>query len=405
MLIHACFSRGRKSNAPPRYPRLQIGRVRLAVAALLLTFVPASFLSAQEETKKVSFSDTWQGVISTKKEMRIVIKIEKANDSAYKAVVYSLDQTSDRIPVESVAVVGSTLHLSMASFGNLEGRLSGDHKTITGTWSAGSASVPLILTRATPETAWTLPVPAGSMKDMDAGDPIAIEAATIKPSRPNTPAKGFLIRMHRFQTINTSLNEMIAYAYDLHVKEVIGGEPWTVSERFDVVIQPEGTGQPSEAQWKNMLKKLLADRCKLASHSDEAMLPVYLLKTVSRSQKLAQSGGNPDGPPKFLFSKPGVLQAQNANMEDFVRIMQSYVLDRPMLDMTGISGRYDFFLRWTPDESQFGGMVRASSPSDGEDAPPALYTAITEQVGLKIESSRSSAKVLILDHAEKPSND
>jgi uncharacterized protein (TIGR03435 family) len=91
-------------------------------------------------------------------------------------------------------------------------------------------------------------------------------------------------------------------------------------------------------------------------------------------------------------------------MKEFTEMMQSAVLDRPVLDQTGLTGRYDFQLNWTPDDSQFGGMgAKVPPPTDAADAPPNLYTAIQEQLGLKLEATKAPAEVMVIDHAEKPS--
>jgi uncharacterized protein (TIGR03435 family) len=80
------------------------------------------------------------------------------------------------------------------------------------------------------------------------------------------------------------------------------------------------------------------------------------------------------------------------------------VLDRPLADRTGLVGRYDFLLKWTPDESQFGAIgIRFSPPSNNPNGPPGLFTAIQEQVGLKLEAVKAQADVLVIDHVERPS--
>jgi uncharacterized protein (TIGR03435 family) len=85
-------------------------------------------------------------------------------------------------------------------------------------------------------------------------------------------------------------------------------------------------------------------------------------------------------------------------------LMQSAVLDRPVVDQTGLQGKWDFVLKWTPDESQFGGMgVKVPPPSDAADAPPPLFTAIQEQIGLKLHAGKAQVEVLALDRIEKPS--
>jgi uncharacterized protein (TIGR03435 family) len=80
------------------------------------------------------------------------------------------------------------------------------------------------------------------------------------------------------------------------------------------------------------------------------------------------------------------------------------VLDRPVLDQTGLAGRFDFALKWTPDDSQFAGMAaKIPPPTDSANVPPGLYTAIQEQIGLKLDATKAPAEVLVIDHVEKPS--
>ena len=94
----------------------------------------------------------------------------------------------------------------------------------------------------------------------------------------------------------------------------------------------------------------------------------------------------------------------NATMGDLAGVMQTAVLDRPVIDKTGIQGRYDFTLRWTPDDSQFVNMgVRVPPPSNDPDAPPGLFTAFQEQLGLKLESTKGPVEVLVVDRIDKPS--
>ena len=80
------------------------------------------------------------------------------------------------------------------------------------------------------------------------------------------------------------------------------------------------------------------------------------------------------------------------------------VLDKPVTDKTGLTGRFDFTLNWTPDETQFAGMgVRMPAPVDNPNAPPGLFTAIEEQLGLRLEAQKIPTAVLVIDHVERPS--
>jgi uncharacterized protein (TIGR03435 family) len=95
-----------------------------------------------------------------------------------------------------------------------------------------------------------------------------------------------------------------------------------------------------------------------------------------------------------------VLPAGNATMGELVSVLQRAILDRPVVDKTGLSGRYDFDLEWAPDETQFGGEIPAA-PSDAPSPP--FFTAIQQQLGLKIDATRGPIAALVIDHADRPS--
>jgi uncharacterized protein (TIGR03435 family) len=120
---------------------------------------------------------------------------------------------------------------------------------------------------------------------------------------------------------------------------------------------------------------------------------------------MTKNDSAPNGLPALFFRGGlGRLSVRNALMTDFTGMMQSVVLDRPVLDQTGLTGRFDFTLNWTPDDSQFAGMgVPVPPPTDSADAPPNLYTAIQEQIGLKLEATKAPADVMVIDQVEKPS--
>jgi uncharacterized protein (TIGR03435 family) len=95
-----------------------------------------------------------------------------------------------------------------------------------------------------------------------------------------------------------------------------------------------------------------------------------------------------------------LMPARNATMGDFVSVLQRAILDHPVVDKTGLTGRFDFDLEWAPDETQFGGDVPAA-PDDAPSAP--LFTAIQQQLGLKLTATRGPVQALVVDNAERPS--
>jgi uncharacterized protein (TIGR03435 family) len=351
------------------------------------------------------FEGTWQGTLHAGQDLRIVTKISKAAAGGYSAILYSIDQGGQPLPFDKVAVDGSSITMTLKLIGGkYEGKLSGDGNTIAGTWTQGPNPLSLPLSRATPETEWTIPKPPPPIPPMAANADPSFEVATIKPSKPDDQRKAFMVNGNQFHIINQPLTQMISFAFDVQAKQVIGLPDWADTDRFDMDGKPDGEGAPSGKQWKTMIQKLLADRFKLTFHKDKKELSVYVLSVAKTGAKLTKNDSAPNGLPALFFQGLGKLNVRNALMSDFTGLMQSAVLDRPVVDQTGLAGRFDFTLNWTPDDSQFGGMgAKVPPPTDSADAPPNLYTAIQEQIGLKLEATKAPADVMVIDHVEKPS--
>jgi uncharacterized protein (TIGR03435 family) len=387
--------------------------VLAAAAPVTFCLVPATagWAQATIATQKTGIDDTWQGTLHTpQKDLRIVVKIAKADAGALKVSMYSIDQGGGSIAASSASFDGGVLKYAVdAMDGTYEGKMSSDGKSIAGSWKQGPNPLSLLFERATPETAWAIPEPPPKVPAMAADADPSFEVATIKPSKPEQPGKAFLVRGDRFTTINTTMLDLITFAYDVQQKQVVGAPDWISTDKFDIAAQPDVPGSPNRQQLKSMVQKLLADRFQLKFHQDQKDLSAYVLTVVDQAGvKMKKNDSNPNGLPGLFFRQLGVLTVQNATMKDFTQLMQSAVLDRPVVDQTGLEGRWDFLLKWTPDESQFGGMgIKVPPPSDAgteaADAPPPLFTAIQEQIGLKLHAGNAPVKVLVLDRIEKPS--
>jgi uncharacterized protein (TIGR03435 family) len=383
--------------------------LNLAIAAVTAPIVfgllYASPARAQAAAESPGIADTWQGTLHAGRDLRVVAKISKGDGGTYKAVFYSIDQGGDSIPVSKVTLDGTNVKIAITAIGGtFEGKLSSDGKTIVGNWSQGPNPLPLTFTRATPETEWTIPPPTPKIPPMDANANPSFEVATIKPSKPDDQRKAFLVRGRRFQIINQPLSAMLSFAYGVQAKQIIGLPAWADTDKYDVDAEPDGEGAPNDRQWKGMLAKMIVERFGFTFHRDKREMNVYVLSVAKTGQKMTKSEGDPNGLPGLFFQGLGKLNVRNANMNDFVGLMQSVVLDRPVVDQTGITGRWDFTLNWTPDDSQFSGMGARIPPStDTADAPPNLYTAIQEQIGLKLEATKAPADVIVVDHVDKPS--
>ena len=363
--------------------------------ALVLVMLSGSAAYAQ------NLAGNWQGTLNPGREVRVVFVIA-GDGGSLKATMYPIDQGFQGLPVTAVTLQGSTLKMSIAGInGTFEGTLSGDRNSIAGNWSqGGGASIPLTLVRATPETAWAIPEPP---KPMATNVPAVFEVATIKPSVPDRPGRLFTVKGRQVLTINTTVNDLITFAYGLHARQITGGPNWMESEKYDVTGQPAGQGLPSLAQMREMIQQLLTDRFKLTFHRDKKELPVYAITVANGGPKMTKNDTNPNGLPGLLFRGLGVLPGTNATMADLAGVMQGAVLDRPVVDKTGLPGRYDFMLTWTPDETQFASMgVRVPPPSPDATAP-GLFTAFQEQLGLKLEPTKAPVEVMVIDRIDKPS--
>ena len=383
--------------------------VTLAATLLLVSnFVNVRHAQAQSAaaTPAQDIAGTWQGTLHAGQDLRVVVKISRSDGGGYKASAYSIDQGGAPIPVAKITLDAGTVKMALTAIGGTyEGKLSADGKSIVGNWTQGPNPLALTYTRATPETEWTIPPPPVQLPPMAANADPSFEVATIKPSKPDDQRKAFIVQGNQFHIINQPLTQIISFAYDVQAKQVIGLPEWAESDKFDIDGKPDGEGAPSGKQWKVMIQKMMADRYKLAFHKDKKELSVYVLSVSKAGAKLTKNDSAPNGLPGLFFQGGlGRLNVRNALMSDFTGLMQSVVLDRPVVDQTGLTGRFDFTLNWTPDDSQFGGMgAKIPPPTDSADAPPNLYTAIQEQIGLKLEATKAPADVMVIDHVEKPS--
>jgi uncharacterized protein (TIGR03435 family) len=233
-------------------------------------------------------------------------------------------------------------------------------------------------------------------------DPV-FEVATIKLSDPNQ-RRLYSIGSTEVSAVGATVNDLIVFAYGVHARQISGAPAWVESDKFDIRGKPMD-GQPNPIQFKMMLQKLLANRFQLAFHRDKKQLAVYALTVGKDGPKLTRSdAASPI--PNLIRRGPGDLPARNVTMEEFAGNLQGAVLDRPVIDQTGLKGRFDFHLQWTPEEIQFAsvrGPETSPKPPEGAETQPDLFTAIQQQLGLKLESIKAQVDVLVIDKVEKPS--
>lgn len=376
-------------------------KVFLRWIAVAVALVSTSLAAQSQNPSGQTLSGQWQGTLEAGQSLRLVVVLAtNAAGGGYTATFYSIDQSPIGIAANTT-VQGNAVRIAVAAAGiTFEGKLSPDGNSIAGNFVQGANTTPFTLMRATKETAFALPAPPRAMA---ADAPMAFEVASIKASNLAAPGRLFTMRGREVLTINTSLSDLITMAYDLHPRQVVGGPPWMTSDKYDITARPQAEGQPSLTQMRAMIRTLLQDRFKLAIHREKRDLPAYALTVGGGGHKLASNTTSPNGPPGLLFKGLGMLPAVNATMGEFAGVMQTAVLDRPVVDRTGLQGRFDFTLSWTPDESQYrqAGIQVPPPPADAK--LPGLFTAIQEQIGLRFESVTAPVEVIVIDGVQRPS--
>jgi uncharacterized protein (TIGR03435 family) len=374
---------------------------KLIICLIVFAAASGAVLQAQD------IAGTWQGTLQPPNgpALRIVMQISKDGQNV-KAVMNSIDQPAPPFTAAATTFQNSVLKIAVPAIGgSYEGRMNGDGNSISGTWTQGAAMA-LNLTRATPQTAWAIPEPPPPPKPMAADANLAFEVATIKPANPETRGQSILVGRggsNLFTTTNTTLNDLITFAYGIHVRQIVGGPAWLESDKFDISAKPEQPGIPNVTQLGTMVKKLLAERFGLAFHSEKRELSAYVITVGKNGPKLAkdESGGILPG---FGGRGPGSIGVRNSTMAEFAGFLQGRILDRPVVDQTGLSGKFDFTLDWRPDLTQLppGANAPPQLPPEVE-ARPDLFTAIQEQLGLKLEPAKTPVEVYVIDKVQKPS--
>jgi uncharacterized protein (TIGR03435 family) len=244
---------------------------------------------------------------------------------------------------------------------------------------------------------------SGRLPPMEPNANPSFEVATIKPNDSGKPSmQGLTIIGRRFKAVNASLDDLIQVAYEVHARQIVNGPDWMSKKRYDIIAVPDKDGAPNADQVRNMMRKLLADRFKLRFHHDERELPAYVL-TVGKSGAKLTPTEQKGQLPNFHYGPidAGVtLFAANATMTDFSGYLQLVVLDRPVVNRTGIAGRFDFQCTFTPDDSEFNGHPPLPT---GTGSAPSLYEALQQQLGLRLSAERTSIDVIAIDHIEPPS--
>lgn len=228
----------------------------------------------------------------------------------------------------------------------------------------------------------------------------AYEIVSVKPSKPGCDVMSFQSPPGRLMIHCYDLQRLLFVAYNIRLEAKIPGMPgWGYSIPFDIDAKADETTTDAmnrftegkqRIQTQRMIQEILADRFKLRVHTETRERPVYDLVIAKRGFKLkpTQMGDQPDG--NYSWGS-GRIQVRGGPIASLVYCLSEGLADRIVIDKTGLTGNYEINLTWTPDDQQ-------GTP----DAGPTLFTAIEEQLGLKLIPSKGPVDTFVVDHAEKP---
>jgi len=229
---------------------------------------------------------------------------------------------------------------------------------------------------------------------------LAFEVATVKPSPAGARGGGIrpLPGGQTYIACNIPLRVMIALMYHVTDSQISGGPDWINTERYDVEAKAEHPASLEELH--EMFQTLLTDRFKLRFHRETKELPAYVL-TVDRSGPKLKLNESPEQFEIPVKGPPGKMVGERVSMSHLSWIL-AQILNRPVVDKTGLDRYYDFTLEWSPEPPP--GLAAADGrepPPDGKG--PTIFTALREQLGLKLDSQKGPVDVFVIDHVERSS--
>lgn len=224
---------------------------------------------------------------------------------------------------------------------------------------------------------------------------------------------------------NSTVMALIQSAYGVDADRISGAQGWMTSEKFSIDAKMESavadginklSTDERDSVRQRMLQALLADRFKLSIRTESKELPVFELVIAKSGLKIQEAkpgdtysegvkGGNGKGLGGDLmvgFGTTGSVRAQGIEIGTFVQGLSMY-LKRPVVDKTGLTGRYDFTLHYAPDAKPRAPGASVSDDAATDPAGPSLFTAIQEQLGLKLEAKKDPLAIIVIEHVERPS--
>ena len=220
------------------------------------------------------------------------------------------------------------------------------------------------------------------------------EVVTIKRSDPDSRRQGIGYHGHQLDATGQTLKSLMMFAYGVHGQQIVDEPSWASSEKYDIAGVADVPGEPNLKQMQEMYQKLFTDRFGLQLHREQREMAYYALKVAKGGTKIVKARDGDDASPDLEGQGHGYMEMRfTANLLSDFALGMNYFTDRPVVDETGLTGRYDFTLKWMPNTT--------AEPDSGQ--VPGLFTAMQEQLGLKFEAKKGPVDVLAVRKVERPS--
>jgi uncharacterized protein (TIGR03435 family) len=282
---------------------------------------------------------------------------------------------------------------------------------------AGAVALVCVVAHPAPAQSPSPPPPPGLAQMPTKPDPTLVipqfDVISVKPGKDNMTRMQFTPDGLRGTGVTVRFPLYEGYGGINH-QQVIGEPAWSSTEGFDIeakvaLADVPTLGKMTFEQRRTMFQSILADRFKLVVHHETRELPLYVLSVAKRGSKLKPSAPDDPAAPtprrRGMMINNGKVMANDAQLSTLVTVL-SRTLGRTIIDRTGLTGNYDFTLEYAPEEGgpqQPGAGAGAGGglPASPADSAPSIFTALQEQLGLKLESTKGPVDVIVIDHIEK----
>ncbi len=249
--------------------------------------------------------------------------------------------------------------------------------------------------------------------------PLEFEVATVKAADPDARGGRFMMQPGGKLSINNmTLKNIIAIAYQVRDFQITGGPGWMTTDRFDIEARSgdqapapdmrsmkEDQREKFQKELNQRVRALLADRFKLVVREEEKEMPTYALVVAKNGPKLKASELKEGGNLGIRMGR-GEMTGMTAQMKMLANVLGN-IAGRPVTDKTGLDGTFDWTLKWTPDaitpNSPVPGSDKPNAPEPSDVSGPSIFTALQEQLGLRLEPQKAPALMIIVESAAKPS--